>query len=144
METASKFLREAARYFGGRPTGGEDSAFWSNVTNADNCIKIAEILENIAKTSKKKNSRMETVALRKNLKVAACYDCGLPYNDPGFSDLVVPNDIWLKISPTGHEGGLLCPSCMVKHAVLAGLHNIEAKFTSGPFAPSQRLVVPAK
>lgn len=42
---AVAFLREAARYFGNRPTGGEDMAFWSNVTNADNCLKIAKMLE---------------------------------------------------------------------------------------------------
>lgn len=64
---------------------------------------------------------------------AECYDCGLSYDDPGFSDLVVPDDVWLKISPTGHSGGLLCPTCMVRRAEHAGLESIQAVFRSGPF-----------
>jgi hypothetical protein len=39
------FLREAANYFRNRPTHGEDSAFWSNVANADNCEKAANLIE---------------------------------------------------------------------------------------------------
>ena len=35
------FLREASRYFRCRSTGGEDSAHWSNVYNADACLRIA-------------------------------------------------------------------------------------------------------
>jgi hypothetical protein len=38
------FLIEAARYFEGRPTGGEDRAHWSNVYNAENCRRIAKRL----------------------------------------------------------------------------------------------------
>lgn len=64
---------------------------------------------------------------------ARCYDCGLSYKDPGFADLVVPPEDWRKISPTGHEGGLLCPTCMVRAAVKAGLEDVGATFTSGPF-----------
>lgn len=64
-----------------------------------------------------------------------CIDCGRKYGDEyGFPDLVVPDDVWVKISPTGHEGGLLCPSCMCRRAHDAGLSNIAARFTSGPFA----------
>jgi hypothetical protein len=65
----------------------------------------------------------------------ACYDCGRPYGDEhGFPDLVVPHPVWTIISPTGDEGGLLCPSCMCKRAHEAGLQFIPARFTSGPFA----------
>ena len=64
---------------------------------------------------------------------AKCYDCGLPYSDPGFGDLVVSHDIWNNhISPTGDEGGLLCPTCMVRAAAKAGIES-EAYFRSGPF-----------
>lgn len=66
---------------------------------------------------------------------AKCYDCKLPYDNEGFADLVVPHDVWLKISPTGHGGGLLCPTCLVRRAEKAGLTGITAKFMSGPFAP---------
>jgi hypothetical protein len=38
-EQAITFLGEAARYFERRPTAGEDSAFWANTMNAENCRK---------------------------------------------------------------------------------------------------------
>jgi hypothetical protein len=38
------WLREAARYFANRPTGGEDAAHWSNVYNAENANKLADRL----------------------------------------------------------------------------------------------------
>lgn len=64
----------------------------------------------------------------------ACYDCGRRYGGEfGFPDLVVPHDIWAKISPTGDEGGLLCPSCMCRRAIDAGLERVPAIFRSGPF-----------
>lgn len=64
-----------------------------------------------------------------------CIDCGRKYGDEhGFPDLVVPDGVWAKISPTGHEGGLLCPSCMCRRAWDAGLSNVPAEFRSGPFA----------
>jgi hypothetical protein len=66
--------------------------------------------------------------------MACCYDCGRAYGDEyGFPDLVVPHDAWKVISPTGHEGGLLCPSCICRRAHAAGLENVTARFTSGPF-----------
>lgn len=64
--------------------------------------------------------------------MAACYDCGLPYTDSGFADLVVPHDVWRRISPTGNEGGLLCPTCLVRAASVAGV-QCRAVFRSGPF-----------
>jgi hypothetical protein len=63
-----------------------------------------------------------------------CFDCGRQYGDEyGFPDLVVSNEVWKKISPTGHEGGLLCPSCMCRRTHAAGLLNVAATFRSGPF-----------
>lgn len=38
------WLDEAARYFENRPIGGEDMAFWANVTNAERCRSIARSL----------------------------------------------------------------------------------------------------
>lgn len=67
----------------------------------------------------------------------ACLDCRRAYGDEyGFPDLLVPDDVWAKISPTGNEGGLLCPSCMCRRAYEAGVKNIAACFVSGPFASS--------
>ena len=63
-----------------------------------------------------------------------CHDCEREYGDEhGFPDLVVPHDVWKIISPSGDEGGLLCPSCMCKRAHVAGLTNIPTLFRSGPF-----------
>lgn len=46
-----------------------------------------------------------------------CYDCGMEYKD--FHDMVVPDDVWEKISPTHWQGaGLLCPTCMVNRLAL--------------------------
>jgi hypothetical protein len=44
VEKDVAFLREAARYFAGRPTDGEDRAHWSNVANSENCERIADRL----------------------------------------------------------------------------------------------------
>jgi hypothetical protein len=61
-----------------------------------------------------------------------CFDCGRRYGDEyGFPDLVVPNDVWLLISPTSTEGGLLCPSCICRRLHLAGIQT-TGEFRSGP------------
>ncbi len=65
--------------------------------------------------------------------MAECADCKLPYGDPGFADLVVSPEVWARISPTGNEGGLLCPTCMCRAAALAGMEDVTARFRSGPF-----------
>lgn len=44
-DEATKFLREAAAFFERRPTGGEDSAHWSNWSNAKNCLEVADLIE---------------------------------------------------------------------------------------------------
>ena len=62
-----------------------------------------------------------------------CYDCERPYGDEyGFPDLLVQKSIWKKISPTGDEGGLLCPSCLIRLIMNIGLKDIPATFVSGP------------
>jgi len=48
-----------------------------------------------------------------------CYDCGMKYGD--FHDMVVPDDVWEKISPTHWQGaGLLCPTCMANRLDFIG------------------------
>ncbi len=62
-----------------------------------------------------------------------CYDCHRLYGDEyGFPDLVLPNGTWDAISPTGNEGGLLCPSCICKRLADRGIENVPAVFMSGP------------
>lgn len=46
-EKAVDFLNESARYFERRPTNGEDTAHWSNTYNAENCRKIAALIESL-------------------------------------------------------------------------------------------------
>lgn len=43
-EAAINWLNDAARYFDRRPTNGEDMAHWSNVYNAENAGKIADLI----------------------------------------------------------------------------------------------------
>lgn len=61
-----------------------------------------------------------------------CIDCGRAYGEEhGFPDLVIPDSAWKRISPRGDEGGMLCPSCIVK-ALTAARIECEGAFTSGP------------
>lgn len=63
-----------------------------------------------------------------------CHDCGRLYGAAhGFPDLVVPDEVWRLLSPTGDAHGLLCPCCMVVRAEALGLEHVDARFTSGPF-----------
>lgn len=64
---------------------------------------------------------------------AACFDCGRPYgHEYGFPDMIIPLDIWKRISPTHDEGGLLCPSCICGRLHNAGISGVPAAFMSGP------------
>ena len=64
--------------------------------------------------------------------MAKCYDCARPYGDEhGFPDFIVSNDVWRRISPTGDDGGLLCPSCICHRLVTVGIKT-EGAFASGP------------
>lgn len=46
---AISWLEAAARYFEKRDTRGEDSAFWSNVYNAEQARDVAELIKELAK-----------------------------------------------------------------------------------------------
>lgn len=62
-----------------------------------------------------------------------CIDCARKYGDEyGFPDMLVADDVWRQISPTGDEGGLLCPCCMLRRMAVLGLSNVHASFQSGP------------
>ena len=64
--------------------------------------------------------------------MSACQDCDRPYGDEhGFPDLIIPFSAWQKISPSGDEGGLLCPSCICARLHKAGI-RCEGAFMSGP------------
>jgi hypothetical protein len=61
-----------------------------------------------------------------------CDDCGRPYASGGFPDLIITKDAWQRISPTGDDGGLLCPSCICQRLHDAGMSQVEGAFMSGP------------
>ena len=68
----------------------------------------------------------------------ACYDCKLLYSDPAWVDVIVPDDLWARISPAevqGYKGGgVLCFTCMVRRCVALGIEHAFYKIVSGPFA----------
>ena len=74
----------------------------------------------------------------------SCHGCGLLYASRCWADVVVPNEIWKQISPTGDEGGLLCFNCIVGRLEDLGLSNVPFKVTSGPFAFRVREAVEAE
>ena len=64
--------------------------------------------------------------------MAACQDCDRPYgSEHGFPDLIIPFWAWERISPSGNDGGLLCPSCICARLHKAGI-QCEGAFMSGP------------
>ncbi len=74
--------------------------------------------------------------------IVRCHDCTRPYGDPGFPDLIIPNEAWRRISPTGDEGGLLCPSCICARLERAGI-GCEGAFMSGPIESVSRPLMTA-
>lgn len=63
---------------------------------------------------------------------ASCYDCRRQYgHEHGFPDLIISYWAWKQISPTGDDGGLLCPSCICKRLHDKGI-RCEGAFMSGP------------
>lgn len=64
--------------------------------------------------------------------MAGCFDCQRPYgHEHGFPDLVIPHWAWVRISPSGDDGSLLCPSCICKRLHDAKI-SCEGAFLSGP------------
>jgi hypothetical protein len=62
-----------------------------------------------------------------------CYDCGREY--PFGLDMTFPFEQWKMVSPTGDDGGILCPSCMVDRASkLPGAIVVRAQVQFGDAA----------
>jgi hypothetical protein len=71
--------------------------------------------------------------------MAGCEDCGRSYGDEfGFPDLIIPLDVWERISTAKDESGLLCPSCICKRLYDAGISGVEGAFMSGPIESVNR------
>ncbi len=64
-----------------------------------------------------------------------CLDCGLEYGSDAWCDIVIPDDVWELISPTGHVGsGILCFNCMARRLKFIGLENVPFHIGSGVYA----------
>ena len=50
--------------------------------------------------------------------LGCCYDCRMKYGQ--FPDMVIPEDLWEKISPSYEGGGLLCPTCIANRLSYLG------------------------
>lgn len=65
--------------------------------------------------------------------VGQCYDCGRAYDDPGWVEAIVPDDIWGKINPSPQTGGgLLCINCIALRCAKLGLDKVPITITAGP------------
>lgn len=82
--------------------------------------------------------RLAKEAMARERMEMPCHDCERPYgNENGFPDLIIPFWAWKRISPTGDDGGLLCPSCICKRLHDAGIY-CEGAFMSGPIESVSR------
>lgn len=70
--------------------------------------------------------------------IPECYDCGLAYGGEGWCDVGVSNEVWARISPSGHYGGLLCFTCMARRLARGGLEGVPVAIRSGPWECSDR------
>ena len=74
----------------------------------------------------------------------SCHDCHRPYGaEHGFPDLIIESGAWRKISPTGDDGGLLCPGCICKRLHDAGMSNVYGAFMFGPVRSVEEPVMAA-
>jgi hypothetical protein len=76
---------------------------------------------------------LATPELRAALKEDAerrvgCDDCGAPYGEDGWCDVVIPNETWNSLG-----AGLLCFRCMTKRLVARGLADVPVLVASGPY-----------
>lgn len=62
-------------------------------------------------------------------RMLRCYGCGLPYRDFPL-DVVIPDEQWKIIGPTGHDGGILCAACIVERGkrLIPGATVVRAVF----------------
>ena len=56
--------------------------------------------------------------------MSGCYDCGLSYQDPGWIEAIIPDNVWDFISPTKNQGGLLCITCISRRLSRLGIGRI--------------------
>lgn len=58
--------------------------------------------------------------------MASCFSCGIDYEDPGFVEAVVSDEVWKIIAP---NGGLLCIRCIAQRCADHGLSYVPVDLT---------------
>ncbi len=58
-----------------------------------------------------------------------CYDCELDYGGPGWIEAIIPDKVWIKISPTKDEGGILCINCISRRLEKRGYKDVPVWLT---------------
>ena len=58
------------------------------------------------------------------VRKAYCYDCGKTYGEEDWIEAVIPDKIWIKISPYKNQGGILCISCIARRLIKVGYKNV--------------------
>ena len=57
-----------------------------------------------------------------------CYDCGKPYGEKDWHDVVISDELWEAINPTYHKrAGLLCGNCMIHRLSLMNINEVTIK-----------------
>ena len=62
--------------------------------------------------------------------IVCCNDCGAPYGEDGWCDVVIPDEVWNALMP---NGGLLCFRCMTKRLIAGGFDKVPVIVSSGPY-----------
>jgi len=69
--------------------------------------------------------------------LAACFDCGLQYEDARFEEIVIPNNYWRLIAPIDGEG-LLCRPCIFSRLAAVNVSDCPIVFGSEDMAECQQ------
>jgi len=57
-------------------------------------------------------------------KETKCFYCKLPYGGDSWIEAIIPDKIWIEISPYNNQGGILCISCMAERLKKLGYDNV--------------------
>lgn len=58
-----------------------------------------------------------------------CFDCGLPYGEPGWIEAIIPDEVWWRIAPDpdNKRGGILCITCIARRCEAAGFEDVPVR-----------------
>ena len=64
------------------------------------------------------------------MRKATCKDCGAPYGEDGWCDVIIPDEFWNEIA---EPSDLLCFRCMTKRLEACGMSGVPVMVASGPY-----------